>query len=103
MIWTWDGGSAWSLSGPLKRLVHSRIDLSLLQCHFSYQEKHGTLHNRPQIHLKRVSETKNHQKFSYWGTREPRDWAGRHFMRSECMVLVLNCVIHTSAAYLVLS
>ena len=36
-------GSAWCLSGPLKRLAYSRIDLSLLQHQSTSQEKHGRL------------------------------------------------------------
>ena len=41
---TWEGGSAWCLSGPLKGLAYSRIvDLSLLQHKSTSQEKHGRL------------------------------------------------------------
>ena len=40
-------GSAWCLSGRLKRLAYSRIDLSLLQHQFTSQEKHGRLRHFP--------------------------------------------------------
>ena len=46
-IWTWEGGSAWYLSGPLKRLAYSRIDLSLLQRQSTSQEMHGLGTLRP--------------------------------------------------------
>ena len=36
-------GYAWCLSGRLKRLAYSRIDLSLLQRQSTSQEKHGRL------------------------------------------------------------
>ena len=40
-------GSAWCLSGRLKRLAYSRIDLSLLQRQSTSQEKHGRLRHFP--------------------------------------------------------
>ena len=40
-------GSAWCLSGHLKRLAYSRIDLSLLQHQSTSQEKHGRLRHFP--------------------------------------------------------
>ena len=40
-------GSAWCLSGRLKRLAYSRIDLSLLQHQSTSQEKHGRLRHFP--------------------------------------------------------
>ena len=61
--WTWEGESAWCLSGPLKRLAYSRI-----QCQSSSQEK-----------------PRNHQTFSsisLLGTLGPGD-------RRLCMRLVL--------------
>ena len=47
----WEGRSAWCLSGPLKRLAYSKIDLSLLQHQSTSQAKHGRL-------------AQNHQTFS---------------------------------------
>ena len=41
-------GSAWCLSGPLKRLAYSRINLSLLQCWSTdawETQNHQTFHN----------------------------------------------------------
>ena len=40
-------GSAWCMSGRLKRLAYSRIDLSLLQRQSTSQEKHGRLRHFP--------------------------------------------------------
>ena len=40
-------GSAWCLSGRLKRLAYSRIDLSLLQRQSTSQEKHWRLRHFP--------------------------------------------------------
>ena len=65
----WEGGSAWCLSGPLKRLAYSRIDLSLLQHQSTSQAKHGTTRHFP-------------DSISLLGTLGPGD-------RRLCMRLVL--------------
>ena len=43
-IWTWEGRSAWCLSGPCLLEAWPKIDLSLLQRQHAPQEKHGRLH-----------------------------------------------------------
>ena len=109
-------GSAWCLSGLLKRLAYSRIDLSLLQRQSTSQEQHGgseppaallfhymrhSTIDLSLLHLKRASETQNHLTFSYW---VPEHQGTGCFMRSECIKLVLvsftlishviSCMLH---------
>ena len=73
----WEGGSAWCLSGPLKRLAYSRIDLTLLQRQSTSQAKHGRL--RTTRHFPASEST------GYLMTR------GQETLYETCA-----CVIHTN-------